>query len=54
MADLFLGFDVGTTTIKGGAFDERGLPIAHAARSYPTSRPRRASSNRIRATGPRA
>ena len=39
MADLFLGFDVGTTTIKGAAFDVEGRLVAHAARPYPTSRP---------------
>jgi xylulokinase len=38
MADVFLGFDVGTTTIKGAAFDAQGRLIAHAARAYPTSR----------------
>ena len=39
MADLFLGFDVGTTTIKGAAFDAEGRLVAHAACAYPTSRP---------------
>jgi xylulokinase len=39
MADLFLGLDVGTTTIKGAAFDAEGRLVAHAARPYPTSRP---------------
>jgi xylulokinase len=39
MADLFLGFDVGTTTIKGAAFDAEGRLVAHAARPYPTARP---------------
>jgi xylulokinase len=37
--DLFLGFDIGTTTIKGALFDAEGRLIAHAARPYPTSRP---------------
>jgi xylulokinase len=39
MADLFLGLDVGTTTIKGAAFDAEGRLVAHAARPYPTARP---------------
>ena len=37
--DLFMGFDVGTTAIKGGLFDAAGGLIAHARRGYPTSRP---------------
>jgi xylulokinase len=37
--DLFLGFDVGTTTIKGALFDAEGRLVAHAARPYPTARP---------------
>ena len=37
--DLFLGFDVGTTAIKGALFDAEGRLVAHAARPYPTSRP---------------
>ena len=39
MADLFLGLDIGTTTIKGVAFDAEGRLVAHAARPYPTARP---------------
>ena len=35
----FLGFDVGTTAIKGALFDFEGRLVAHAARPYPTSRP---------------
>jgi xylulokinase len=37
--DLFLGFDVGTTTVKGALFDSEGATLAHARRAYPTSRP---------------
>src|SRR5690242_18798253 len=37
--DLFLGFDIGTTTVKGGLFDVEGRLVAHAGRAYPTSRP---------------
>ena len=37
--DLFLGFDVGTTAIKGALFDREGRLVAHAGRSYPTLRP---------------
>ena len=37
--DLFLGFDVGTTAIKGALFDIEGRLVAHSARPYPTSRP---------------
>ena len=39
MADLFLGLDIGTTTIKGALFDAQGCLVAHARRPYPTSRP---------------
>ena len=37
--DLYLGFDVGTTAIKGALFDREGRLVAHAARPYPTLRP---------------
>ena len=37
--DLFLGFDVGTTTVKGALFDSEGAMLAHARRAYSTSRP---------------
>jgi xylulokinase len=37
--DLFLGFDIGTTTIKGALFDIEGRLVAHAGARYPTSRP---------------
>ena len=37
--DLFLGFDIGTTAIKGALFDAEGRLVAHAGRPYPTSRP---------------
>ncbi len=37
--DLFLGFDVGTTAVKGALFDIEGRLVAHSARPYPTSRP---------------
>ena len=37
--DLFLGADVGTTSIKAGLFDAEGRLIAHDGRHYPTSRP---------------
>ena len=37
--DLFLGFDIGTTTIKGALFDLEGSVVARAGRPYPTSRP---------------
>lgn len=36
--DLFLGIDVGTTTVKAGLFDASGLVIAHAAYRYSTQR----------------
>ena len=39
MADLFLGFDIGTTAIKGALFDAGGVLVAHASRPYPTARP---------------
>jgi xylulokinase len=39
MADLFLGFDVGTTAVKGALFDAEGRVVAHASRPYPTQRP---------------
>lgn len=37
--DLYLGFDVGTTTVKGALFDIEGRLVAHAAARYPTLRP---------------
>ena len=37
--DLFLGFDIGTTAIKGALFDAEGRLVAHAGRPYPTLRP---------------
>jgi xylulokinase len=37
--DLFLGFDVGTTTIKGALFDIEGRLVAQAGRPYPIFRP---------------
>ena len=37
--DLFLGFDIGTTAVKGALFDVDGRPVAHVSRPYPTSRP---------------
>lgn len=37
--DLFLGLDVGTTTVKGALFDLEGRLVAHAGRPHPTSRP---------------
>lgn len=37
--DLFLGVDVGTTSIKGGLFDIAGRALAHVGRPYPTARP---------------
>src|SRR6185437_8536131 len=37
--DLYLGFDVGTTAVKGALFDIEGRLVAHAAARYPTLRP---------------
>jgi xylulokinase len=37
--DLFLGVDVGTTSIKAGLYDIAGQIIAHFRRPYPTARP---------------
>lgn len=36
--DLFLGVDVGTTSIKASLYDGEGRLIASAARPYPTAR----------------
>lgn len=36
---LFIGFDIGTTQVKGGLFDTAGQVVASFTRSYPTSRP---------------
>jgi xylulokinase len=40
MRDLLVGFDVGTTAAKGGAFDLDGNLLAIAERSYRIERPR--------------
>src|ERR1700677_3276933 len=37
--DLFLGVDVGTTSIKAGLYDSAGHAVAHAGGPYPTARP---------------
>jgi xylulokinase len=37
--DWFVGFDIGTTQVKGGLFDERGRVLASFSRGYPTQRP---------------
>lgn len=36
--DLFIGVDVGTTSVKAGLFDARGQALAHFTRGYPTNR----------------
>ena len=36
--ELFLGIDIGTTTVKAGLFDVHGSVVAHAAYRYPTHR----------------
>lgn len=35
----FLGFDIGTTQVKGGLFDQGGQVLAGFSRAYPTRRP---------------
>jgi len=37
--DLFIGFDIGTTQVKGGVFTADGKRVSGWSRAYPTSRP---------------
>ena len=37
-ADLFIGFDIGSTQVKGGVFTAEGQAVASWSRAYPTSR----------------
>jgi len=37
--DLFIGFDIGTTQVKGGVFTSGGTRVAGWHQAYPTSRP---------------
>jgi xylulokinase len=39
MAELFVGFDIGTTQVKGGLFRADGAAVASWSRAYPTERP---------------
>ncbi|MDT0682402.1 FGGY-family carbohydrate kinase [Roseicyclus sp. F158] len=39
-ADWFIGFDIGSTAVKVGLFDDEGQMLAQWSRSYPTDRPR--------------
>jgi len=38
MADLLLGFDLGTTSVKAGVFDPNGACVAEFSESYPSRR----------------
>ncbi len=39
MADLFLGMDIGSTSVKAAVLDDRGLCRSRFSRAYPTTRP---------------
>src|SRR5215469_11921686 len=38
-ADVFIGFDLGTSGLKGVALDESGAVVGHGSAGYPTHRP---------------
>ena len=37
--DLYIGFDIGSTQVKGGIFTAEGAVVASWSRAYPTNRP---------------
>ena len=39
MEELFLGIDLGTTSVKSAELDQAGTPLARFGQSYPTTHP---------------